>query len=136
MNVFTYGSLMYPIVWQQVVGGQYHSSTATIHGFRRVCVRDETYPALIISSGAEALRGRVYFDVCAADIDRLDHFETGSYQRVAIAAAIHDRALTAEAYLALNLSCLTAQAWSETAFEQHGLPLFLATYVLQNNMPK
>lgn len=136
MNVFTYGSLMYPVVWQQVVRGRYRSSTATIHGFRRVCVRNETYPALIISSGAETVEGRVHFDVSATDIARLDHFETDSYQRVTIAVTIESRALIAEAYLALNLSSLSEEAWSETAFEQRGLPLFLATYVLHNNLPK
>lgn len=135
MNVFTYGSLMFPAVWQKVVRGDYLSSAASIHGFRRVCVRDANHPALIISSRAEPIVGRVYFDVSAEDTARLDHFETHNYARVSVAVTVDGSATAAQAYLAVNIDSLTDIDWSEQTFEQTGLPVFLATYAVKNRPP-
>ncbi len=132
MNVFTYGSLMFRSVWARVVRGDYRSTDATIHGFRRVRVRDAQHPALIIAANAPRIAGRLYFDVSADDVARLDHFETKDYARVAIAVTVADQVVSAQAYLALNVDSLTNDDWSVTEFEQHGLPIFNATYVVAN----
>ncbi len=131
-SVFTYGSLMFPDVWQRVVLGDYQSSIGTIHGFRRVGVKGGEYPALIIWKDAPRLAGRVYFDVSDADIARLDHFETTRYARVSVAVTVNESATVADAYLALNHSELTDQDWDPNAFERNGLERFLKTYVAQH----
>ncbi len=133
MNVFTYGSLMFAPVWTQVVQCDYRAVTATIRGFRRVCVVDGNYPALVIAPREAPLIGRLYMHVGVADLARLDHFETSEYERVAIAATVEGVAVTAQAYLAVNVSALTDTDWSVTDFESNGLPLFLATYLVKNN---
>lgn len=135
MHVFTYGSLMFPAVWTQVVRGDYRASDATIHGFRRLCILDRQHPALVVSACAAPIMGRLYFDVNAKDLARLDHFETENYARVAVAATISDRVLSAQAYLALNLDSLLHEDWNATDFEQRGLPVFLSTYAVQNAPP-
>lgn len=132
INIFTYGSLMFPAVWHTVVRGDYRSSPATIHGFRRVCVRDAKHPTLTISARAAPIAGRVYFDVSTDDIARLDHFETDSYQRVSVAVTVEGSAGAGQAYLAVNTDSLTDINWNEKSFEQAGLPLFLATYAVKN----
>lgn len=132
MNVFTYGSLMFPSVWARVVRGDYRATAATIHGFRRVAVHDAQHPALIISANAATMLGRLYYDVRDEDIARLDHFETTNYARITIAATVGGRAVTAECYLALNMDSLSNEDWSVTEFERLGLPIFEATYVVEN----
>ena len=136
MNVFTYGSLMFSVVWARVVRGDYRSTTGTIQGFRRVCVRDRQHPALIISPSAAPIVGRLYYDVNADDIARLDHFETSNYARVAIAVTVADDAVRAQSYLALNVDSLLNENWRVAEFEQHGLPIFNATYVVENIPPE
>jgi gamma-glutamylcyclotransferase (GGCT)/AIG2-like uncharacterized protein YtfP len=135
-NVFTYGSLMFPSVWVRIVRGDYRSAEATIHGFRRLCVRDREHPALVVSANAPAIVGRLYYDVSAEDIARLDHFETSNYVRVAIAVTVADHAVSAQSYLALNVASLLNQDWNAAAFEQHGLQVFNATYVVENAPPE
>lgn len=134
-HVFTYGSLMFPVVWQRVVQASYRSNEATILGFKRVRVRGEHYPALIIDANALALRGRVYFDVSPDDIARLDHFETNDYMRVSVAVRVDGNSLAAQAYLALKPDRLEHLDWSAEEFEQHGLEPFLATYATTNAPP-
>ncbi len=136
LNVFTYGSLMFPAVWSRVVRGSYRSALASIHGFRRVRVRDREHPALIVTAGAAELAGRVYFGVDTQDLARLDHFETPNYARVSIASTVDGVAVSAQAYLALNFESLLATNWSASEFEAKGLPVFLATYAVQNAPPE
>lgn len=135
MNVFTYGSLMFPSVWQKVVRGDYRSSTASIQGFRRVCVREGSHPALIIAPRAAPIVGRLYFGISAEDVARLDYFETRNYQRVLVAVTVNGIATAAHTYLAANIDLLTDTDWNETTFEQTGLPVFLTTYAVKNNPP-
>lgn len=135
MNIFTYGSLMFPAVWQKVVRGDYRSSTASIQGFRRVCVREGNHPALIIAPQAAPMMGRLYFGVSAEDVARLDYFETRNYERVLVAVTVDGSATAAQAYLAANIDVLTDTDWNQKTFEQSGLPVFLTTYALINNPP-
>jgi gamma-glutamylcyclotransferase (GGCT)/AIG2-like uncharacterized protein YtfP len=136
MNVFTYGSLMFPGVWARVVRGTYRSTDATVHGFRRVRVRGRQHPALIISANNAPMVGRLYYDVSAEDVARLDHFETHNYARVAIAVTVDERVVSAQSYLALNVDSLLNEDWSVAEFEQRGLPIFNATYVVENAPPE
>jgi gamma-glutamylcyclotransferase (GGCT)/AIG2-like uncharacterized protein YtfP len=128
-NVFTYGSLMYPQVWQRVVRGTYQSSEASIRGFRRLCVRGETYPVLVVARGAPQLSGRVYYDVSPADIQRLDAFETEAYVRVPVAASTNGTAIAAQGYLGLHNRQLLGIDWSPEAFANGDIQSFLANYV-------
>ena len=75
-NVFTYGSLMFDAVWDRVVRGRYRSTPATLHGYRRFAVRGQTYPAVVAEPGG-VVDGRLWLDVSAADLARLDAFEEG-----------------------------------------------------------
>lgn len=131
-NVFTYGSLMYPDVWERVVRGKYRSVRGTVHGFRRLCVRDEEYPALIIDKRASPVEGRIYFDVAADDIALLDAFETTQYARVSVAVTVDHTPVVADAYLFLEIERVTDRDWDPAAFEREGMQKFLATYVAQH----
>lgn len=126
---------MFPVVWNRVVQGRYRSSEGTIHGFQRLQIRGEKYPALIVNPNAASLIGRVYFDVSARDIARLDHFETSDYARVSIAVAAEGVALAAEAYLTLKPETLEPLEWRAEEFERVGLESFLATYAATNAPP-
>lgn len=136
LDVFTYGSLMFPPVWERVVRGQYRSEPAVVRGFRRVCVRDKEHPALVVAAAAApAIEGRIYRGVDAADLARLDHFETAAYARVSVAATVGSETVPAQTYLALNIDQLLLVDWDLARFERDGLPVFLRTYAVQNAPP-
>lgn len=134
-HIFTYGSLMFPAVWEGVVRADYRSAPATIQGFKRLRVHGEKYPALVIDQNAGALTGTVYFDVSPVDIARLDHFETSDYARVAIAMLVDGKITVADAYMSLRPERLESLDWSPTEFAQHGIVSFLASYATTNAPP-
>lgn len=128
-NVFTYGSLMYPAVWDRVVRGKYQSSLGTIQGFRRLGVRGEDYPALVIDKHSAPIEGRVYFDVAEDDVALLDSFESTQYTRVSIAVSVDQRPVIADAYLFLEIEKTADHDWDPAAFEREGLKRFMTSYM-------
>lgn len=131
MNIFTYGSLMYPVVWQRVVRGSYTSERATIAGFRRVAVRDEDYPMLVADSPAALVEGVVYRGVDAHDLQQLDAFEGAYYDRIVSGVVlVSGVVIEAQVYIAnsIGLSHALPSPWDIGRFEAQGLARFSAEY--------
>ena len=126
MNLFTYGSLMFDEVWQRVVRGQYRSSIETLRGYARHQVRDEDYPAVIRAPGAEALlQGRLWWDVDAADVARLDAFEGEDYERISVTT---ESGAQAGLYLYRRSGRVLQAEWDPKHFERETMARFLARY--------
>ena len=124
-NIFTYGSLMFDEVWRQVVAGRYRSEAAVLHHHQRHALIGLSYPGVVAAPGAQ-VAGRLYFDVCAADMARLDAFEGAEYRRAALQVMPAGGApVGAWAYLWLDPQRLSGQPWQSDAF---GLAEFLQTY--------
>lgn len=120
MNVFTYGSLMYPEVWDRVVRGQYRGAAARLQGWARRAIADASYPGAIRVIG-EQIDGRLWFDVDADDLARLDAFESTEYQRVGVRVQLcsgRDDPIEAQLYEFLSPNRLLACDWDTAGFER------------------
>jgi gamma-glutamylcyclotransferase (GGCT)/AIG2-like uncharacterized protein YtfP len=130
VNVFTYGSLMFSPVWESVCAGRYKTQKMLLCDFRRYCVQNESYPAVVPQLGA-SVEGIVYFDVSSEDQLKLNQFEGEEYvlrhhQIDAVAVVFYE-------YVAL--ARIDRREWSPTDFEQNLMPAFLSRHVgsfLQN----
>ncbi|MFT3801235.1 MAG: gamma-glutamylcyclotransferase family protein [Burkholderiaceae bacterium] len=131
--VFTYGSLMFPSVWTAVVRGRYPSRRAWLHGFRRYAVRGEAYPAAVRDPDAR-IAGRLYLDVDADDLARLDAFEGAEYERITVPVqrigegGQADATVDAELYLFLPADRIDRRDWDPVWFESEGLTAFSRQY--------
>jgi gamma-glutamylcyclotransferase (GGCT)/AIG2-like uncharacterized protein YtfP len=81
MNLFAYGTLMWPEVIAAVVNRPLSGMPATLHGFLRIRVKGERYPALVDSHSNDAVEGLLYCGLTRADFRQLDRFEGGQYDR-------------------------------------------------------
>lgn len=125
IHVFTYGSLMFPEVWQRVVRGSYVSQPAHIEGHRRYAVSGDTYPGIVIEAGT-SVSGLIYRDIDAADLAALDHFEGEAYHRIGLHATGEDGALIdVQTYLFRDPAGLSDQPWLPHEFQ---LQRFLGSY--------
>jgi gamma-glutamylcyclotransferase (GGCT)/AIG2-like uncharacterized protein YtfP len=123
-TVFTYGSLMFPEVWERVVRGRYFFQPAVAQGFQRYCVMQETYPGMIAISG-QSVEGVLYFDVDSDDLKALDAFEGSDYVRENVNVRLPDGSvLTAATYLYLPRERLLDKVWLPREFD---LDCFLKT---------
>jgi gamma-glutamylcyclotransferase (GGCT)/AIG2-like uncharacterized protein YtfP len=116
---------MFDAVWQRVVRGKYHSTAATLENHVRLMVDGETYPGMIARAGSQ-VSGVLYFDVDAADLAALDHFEGQDYERVCVSVSANsENIFDAETYLYLPTQRLLEQPWEPQAFQ---MQRFLQTY--------
>ena len=124
-NLFTYGSLMYPEIFEAVSGQTLESKPATLLNWRRHRLEGETYPAATPCTRHQ-LEGVVWFNVSAQSLRRLDTFETSSYAREEVQIYTSDRAMhSAHIYRWLDLTRLLEEDWSTHMFETHHLKKFL-----------
>ena len=129
-NVFTYGSLMYPQVWERVVRAGYRSAPAALDGFRRHALAGASYPGVVEQTGGRVI-GRVYFNVLADDLARLDAFESTEYRRDEVNLTMLDtpvpqasQPVRAQVYVYLNQARLLPLEWDQGRFEREHLADF------------
>jgi gamma-glutamylcyclotransferase (GGCT)/AIG2-like uncharacterized protein YtfP len=132
MNLFTYGSLMSPLVWLRVVQATYRSETALLSGYIRKAVKGATYPVVYPRTDSDTVEGLVYYDISADDMKRLDRFEGDYYQRRSESVRLSDgRLIDAEVYILKEAfrSIASDRDWDQKQFEREGLSSFLSSYL-------
>lgn len=84
-SVFAYGTLLVPEIWSAVVGREFPSEPATLAGFHIRRVRDASFPGIVATGRPRDLvAGRVFRDVDAPSLARLDAYETDLYERIGV----------------------------------------------------
>jgi gamma-glutamylcyclotransferase (GGCT)/AIG2-like uncharacterized protein YtfP len=124
VNVFTYGSLMFAPVWEQVCAGRYATQKMVLKDFQRYCIKNESYPAVVPLPGA-SVEGLVYLHVSDADRRKLDQFEGAEY----VVRQQEISGIVVVFYEFVALDRLDYRDWSPSDFEHKGLPTFLARHV-------
>lgn len=135
MNIFTYGSLMFDEVWRPLAVRPSASMTAELAGFAREGVVNERYPGLRAQPGA-VTAGRVYLDVDAETLSRLDAFEGSEYRRVAVSVAVKGRGgrralVDAQVYLFVDPARLDGKPWDPDRFERDDAAGFYRAHARQ-----
>jgi len=116
MHVFTYGSLMFPAVWERVVRGKYRAVPAMLPGHARYEVSGETYPGMVLQADS-AVNGVLYLDVDDADLLALDVFEGSEYRRDVVTVSVTaEENLTAVTYVFTADERLTDKTWEAESF--------------------
>lgn len=131
-HVFTYGSLMFPKVWEKVVRGRYRRAAAVLAGHARYAIVDACYPGMVRKIGA-SVEGVLYFDVDQPDLARLDAFEGAEYRRGAVSVRVPDGAqVQVETYLYIRPQRLLSTEWDAANFD---ISDFLRTYCPTPELP-
>ena len=134
MNIFAYGSLIIPEVWESVTGELHRSEPGRISGFIRRTIHGATYPGIIASetgAGDVDVDGAIYYDVGAEALAALDEFESDFYVRSAVDAVATDGGgglVACQAYLVpeANAHLLSESEWDLERFAAEHLEEFLA----------
>lgn len=132
-NIFTYGSLMFDSVWQQLVTQNYTSEILTLPGFERRALKHASYPAAI-PAAHKSIRGRLYHAVSDEDVLRLDNFEGDEYIRIRqplpLTGSDEAQVQALELYLFKpELSHLLCdQDWDEAQFKDEHIGQFISGF--------
>jgi gamma-glutamylcyclotransferase (GGCT)/AIG2-like uncharacterized protein YtfP len=132
MHVFTYGTLIFPEVWQAVVGRPFATIAGRVSGFALYRVRDAVFPGMVATTTGETVPGVVYLDVDQEALARLDQFEDEIYRRETVPVTCDDGHLReADTYVVPpeHRPALTEEPWTCEAFAQSGdLGRFMLRY--------
>jgi gamma-glutamylcyclotransferase (GGCT)/AIG2-like uncharacterized protein YtfP len=123
MNIFTYGTLMFPEVWRAVVGREFPAVAGALRGYSAFRVRDAVYPGVLKLNGNTVVDGILYLDVDEPTVARLDRFEGELYVRPSVTIACADgRERIADTYVVppQHAEILTAEPWTRDWFLSSG----------------
>jgi gamma-glutamylcyclotransferase (GGCT)/AIG2-like uncharacterized protein YtfP len=127
MNIFTYGSLMYPAVINALTDCNFSYEDVTIQDFERRAIQGKKYPGLRRHIGSMA-QGRLWFDIDESSMRMLDSFEDSLYERQTVEITSKSRGvINAFAYVVPKHLEHTLEdiPWDPNVFEN----MHLAQYV-------
>lgn len=124
MNLFAYGTLMWPEVFEAVTGRALVGTPSVLRGFLRMRVKNESYPVLIASQPQDVVEGILYRDLTEVEFRCLDRFEGEEYERREVCID----AVPAQVY-ALSPAwrhIVSAQPWTPDQMHMEQLAAFCA----------
>lgn len=129
MALFLYGTLMDVDVMAKVLDRPFAENElmpAVLPGWRRVAVRNATYP-VILPDAAASVEGRLLARVGAHELARIRHFESEEYVTATVRVRLADgRTVPAEVFVALDgVFDLDAAGWDLAARRAAHKPDFL-----------
>jgi gamma-glutamylcyclotransferase (GGCT)/AIG2-like uncharacterized protein YtfP len=127
MNIFAYGTLVLPEVMRHAAGRTFRCERASLNGYARLRVRNESYPALLPFPDMHT-DGVVYFDVDEESVRCLDRFEGSLYRREEVNVKTETGEwVEAETYVVRieERNRLSAEPWDEDDFRKRHLHAFL-----------
>jgi gamma-glutamylcyclotransferase (GGCT)/AIG2-like uncharacterized protein YtfP len=128
MNLFTYGTLMVPEVWQAVVGREFATVRGEVQGFAVYRVRNSVYPVMVEAPPESCVAGLIYLDVDEAALAALDDFESELYDRVSVNALVaSSETMPCHAYVlpARRAHFATNESWELSRFRLNDLAAYL-----------
>lgn len=128
MNLFAYGTLLLPEVWQRVVGAPARSAPARLRGFRIRRVAGDVYPVMFAADAADVVDGLVFFDLSEPTIALIDDYESGIYRRLATVAECGELgsvACCAYVLPAGRRELASQEPWDVDWFRRHALADYL-----------
>jgi len=129
MNVFVYGTLLIPEIWNAVTGEPgLAASPATLPGYRILRVRNAAYPGIVAVGDGDSVDGKIVFDIPDLALRRLDAYEDAFYRRAEVHPETTDGSLVpAQAYLVpveVAELWLSDEPWTLEWFEANELDRF------------
>jgi gamma-glutamylcyclotransferase (GGCT)/AIG2-like uncharacterized protein YtfP len=128
MNLFTYGTLMFPEVWKRIDIGEFVSTPAILHGFAIYRVRDTVFPGIVRASATDQVRGLTFLDLDEATLFEIDTYETGFYERIDVTATLDSGAeVPCSVYVIPDSRRheLTDDSWDALHFKEKELEKYL-----------
>ncbi len=127
MNLFVYGTLLFPSIRRLVIGRDIKGISATLTGYQIYRVKDATFPAIVQATAGEetaSIPGEIITGLSEVEMDRLDQYEDTFYQRIEV--SIDEQ--IAQVYILpaeLAAEVLSEDNWTREWFATHHYAAFL-----------
>lgn len=89
-NLFVYGTLCAPEIVHALLKRAPVQAEGSVVGYKRQCIKQQVFPAIVPSSPSDCLKGRVLTGLSYEELCILDDYEDDDYYRTSIKATLAD----------------------------------------------
>ena len=128
MHLFTYGTLVFPEVWQRFALREAATERATLWGYAIYRVKNAIFPGIVCAGEEDYVAGVLYRDLDDDTIFELDAYESDFYQRLAVRVVTEEgEAVECQVYHVPDSrrDMLTDEPWDSQWFAEHKLAKYL-----------
>ncbi|MDB4358631.1 gamma-glutamylcyclotransferase [Verrucomicrobiales bacterium] len=132
MNLFVYGTLLVPRIWETVSGiSNASGKKGSISGYQILRVRGGDFPGIVLTEKNEdSVTGNLFCDLPGRAMKRLDAYEDTFYERRKVDVILTDGSrVSAHAYVVPESKApkiLSTDPWTLEWFEEHALETYWA----------
>jgi gamma-glutamylcyclotransferase (GGCT)/AIG2-like uncharacterized protein YtfP len=123
-NVFVYGTLQSPEIVKKLTGKSFKSTPAVLERYKRYCVKDCDYPAIIQQNDAQTT-GLILENVDDLSLDIISFYEGDEYEKRQVTVQTGDSPEIALAFVwAKGFELLEDADWDLVQFEKTSLKYY------------
>ena len=124
-NIFVYGTLLSPVILEKLTGKSFKTSEAVLFGYKRYCVKNSDYPAIIQQEGSKTT-GLVVENVDDSKLEVLSFYEGVEYEKKLVTVNWNGKSADALTFVWANGSeFLEVEDWDFNRFKKNYLKHYL-----------
>ena len=124
-NIFVYGTLQSPELMHKLTGRTFQSHPAVLKGYKRFCIRDADYPAIIQNENSST-EGLLFKNVDNQSLELLSYYEGLQYGKRKVWVLSDNKITKAIAFIwVADSNYLENRIWDFKNFEKNHLPDYL-----------
>jgi gamma-glutamylcyclotransferase (GGCT)/AIG2-like uncharacterized protein YtfP len=128
-NIFVYGTLQSPEIVKKLTGKSFKTSPAILQGYKRYCVKECDYPAVIQQKEAE-ISGMVLENVDKLSLDIISFYEGDEYEKKILPVLVNVLMKNAIAFIWIaDINNLKKEEWNFEEFEKRRLEHYLEVVI-------
>lgn len=128
-KLFVYGSLQSPEIVEKLTGKSFKAKPAVLTGYKRYCVKDCDYPAVIQQNDAETT-GFILENVDELSLDIISFYEGDEYEEKTLTAIFGEKEQKVRVFIwKAGIQYLENQEWDFRRFKELFLEYYLETII-------
>ncbi len=124
-DIFVYGTLKSPEIVKKLTGKLFKTSPAVLKGYKRYCVKECDYPAVIQQNDAETI-GLVLENIDDLSLDIISFYEGDEYEKMQLTVNMNGKSTDVLTFVWVNGNeLLDKKKWNLQKFEKTSLQYYL-----------
>ncbi len=124
-NIFVYGTLLSPVILEKLTGKSFKTSEAVLFGYKRYCVKNCDYPAIIQQEGSK-ITGLMIENIDDSTLDLLSFYEGDEYVKERVTINLNGKSTDAFTFVWVHGNeFLENEEWDFRGFEKSSFEHYL-----------
>jgi len=124
-DIFVYGTLKSPEIVKKLTGKLFKTSPAVLKGYKRYCVKECDYPAVIQQNDVETI-GLVLENIDDLSLDIISFYEGDEYEKMQLTVNMNGKSTDVLTFVWVNGNeLLDKKKWNLQKFEKTSLQYYL-----------